>query len=90
MVLKCRYQKWNYILHLQFWNYEPKKNWKSNWQFDFQSLKLRKQKSHDFQIDHMIWCWKGLFEGYNFPFERPSIKKFIHELWVHKIIGFIN
>jgi hypothetical protein len=42
------------------------------------------------QIDYMIWCWKGLFKGYNFPFERPSIETFIDELWIHKIIGFIN
>jgi len=39
-LLELRYLKWARIIHLNIWNYGQKKGRKSNWQFDFQPLKV--------------------------------------------------
>jgi hypothetical protein len=47
-VLKCKYWKWIHIFHLKLVRgYNPKKCKESNWQFDSQPLKPKKQGSND-------------------------------------------
>jgi len=71
-VLKWKYRKWVFMLHLEIWSlsYEERNGWELNWQFDFQLLKCKKQESNNL-IEHVIWHCKCLCKDYNF-----SIKNF--------------
>jgi len=55
--LKCTYENWACIFHLDLQTKSDgwKKVHKSKWQFDFQPLKLKKQKSNDLWLALTIW-----------------------------------
>ncbi len=61
-LLKFRCLKWARIAHLDIWNtsYSQKKGQKSNWQFDFRPLKVKKWP--DFRVCkwRVTYCWKTL------------------------------
>ncbi len=88
-ILERRCLKWVRTSHWITWNtsYGRKKGWESNYQFDFQSLKIR------IRSDLLMckWCvtyrWKVLDEGYNFTLGFTSIKSLYQKLWASKVAG---
>jgi len=88
-LLKRRYLKWACMTHLSIWNtsYGQNKGRESNWQFDFQPLKVKNRP------DLLVWrwCatyrWKALDEGYNFALDFISIQGLHAKLWAPKVEG---
>jgi hypothetical protein len=66
-------------------SYGQKKGWELNWQFDFQSLKVRNR------LDYLAcrWCvlyrWEAFDEVYNFASELISIGGLHTKLWAPKV-----
>ncbi len=85
MKLKCR--KWARMTHLEIWNtsYGQKKGQKSNWQFDFRSLKVGNRP--DFLMCRWrVTCrWKALDKGYNFGLNLIVIRGLHTKLWRPKV-----
>jgi hypothetical protein len=46
-------------------NYDQKKWWESNFQFDFQPQILWKKGSNEVRLEHVTHYWKDIFKGYN-------------------------
>jgi hypothetical protein len=49
-------------------------------QIDDLILKPRKQMLNDFQIDHMIQHWKGIFKDYTFALKSSSLEACMQKL----------
>ncbi len=66
--MKLKYRKWPCIGHLDICSssYGQKKGRESNWQFDFQALKVRNRPLPDLRIESVIHRWKDLDKGYKF------------------------
>jgi hypothetical protein len=86
--LECRCLKWARMTHLDTQNtsYGQKKGRESNWQFDFQPLKVG--NCFDFLV--CMWCatyrWKALNEGYSFALVFISIGGLHTKLWASKVM----
>jgi hypothetical protein len=76
---KCPKCPQTFHLNLKCMSYDQKKCWESNWKLDSQPQIPLEQGSNHFQLEHVIHCWKDLFEGYNIlPFhakKRLDLKK---------------
>jgi hypothetical protein len=81
--LERRCLKWARMTHLDTWNtsYGQKKSKESNWQFDFQSLKIRNHPDLLACKYNATYRWKDLDKGYNFASELISIKSPHTKLW---------
>jgi hypothetical protein len=75
-VLKCRCPKSPRIGHLDICSpsYGKKKGRESNWQFDFQPLKVGNRPLPDIRIGSATWRWKALEESYNFGLNLVLIR----------------
>ncbi len=81
-VLKCKCLKCFHIGHLDICSPScgQKKGRESNWQFDFQPLKVRNQPFLDLRIESVTRRWKDLGEGYNFGLDLVAIRLRSREL----------
>ncbi len=72
-------------LNIQNISYGKKKGRESNWQFDYQPLKVRNRP--DFFACRWCakYCWKALNDGYNFVLNFTSIKGLHTKLWAPKV-----
>ncbi len=63
--IKCL--KWSRMTHLDSssTNYDQKKGWESNWQFDSRPLKVNNRPDFLSCRWCATYCWKSLNEGYN-------------------------
>ncbi len=88
-VLKRRYRKWPPIGHSDIYSpsYGQKKGRESNWQFDSRPLKVGNRPVPDVRSGSATWCWKALFEGYNFGSDLVPIGGRGEELWSPKVPG---
>jgi hypothetical protein len=57
----------------------------SNWQFDFQPLKVRNCPDSLACRWRATYCWKALNKGYNFTSNFISIEGLQTKLWVHTV-----
>jgi len=91
-LLKLKCLKWVHMTHLDIWNisYGQKKGRDSNWQFDFQPLKVGNQPN----FLACRWCetrhWKALDNGYNFALDVISIEGLDTKLWGSKVMGVLT
>jgi hypothetical protein len=85
--LKCL--KWACMTHLNIWNtsYGQKKGRESNWQFDFQPLKVGNRPDLLTYRWRATYCWKVLDKGYNFALDLILIVGLQKTLWAPKIAG---
>jgi hypothetical protein len=88
-LLKHKYLKWACITHLDIWNtsYGQKKGQESNWQFDFQPLKVRNRPDFLAFRWHPTYHWKDLDKSYNFVLDLISIGGLHKKLWGPKVAG---
>jgi hypothetical protein len=90
--LKCKCLKWARIVHLNliFMNYDQKKGWESNWEFDFRPQIPWMQWSNDVWLGRVIHHWKDLFEGYLCIFFKNLIWKIYEhpKFWDNKSPNF--
>jgi hypothetical protein len=84
---RCR--KWARMGHLDICNtrYGKKKGQKSNWQFDFWSLKVGNQPNPGACRWSVIHCWKALEESYKFSLDLIPIRGLRKKLWPLKVVG---
>jgi hypothetical protein len=86
-LLKHRCLKWARMTHCTSETQVMilKKGQKSNWQFDFQPLKVRNR--HDFLVCrwHATYRWKTLDESYNFALNLITIEGLHAKLWGPKV-----
>ncbi len=68
-------------------SYGQKKGWESNYQFDFQPLKVKNRPDFLACRWHATYPWKDLNEGYNFALDLISIRGLHTKLWAPKIAG---
>ncbi len=89
-VLKRRYRKWPCIGHLDICSpsYGQKKGRKSNWQFDFQPLKVGNRPCPDIRIESATRRWKDLNKGYNFGSDLVAIGLCSRELWLFAVRSY--
>jgi hypothetical protein len=86
--LERRCLKWAWMTHLDIKHisYGQKKGWESNWQFDYQPLKVKNCPNFVCR-----WCttyrWKDLNEEYNFASNLILIRGLQTKLWAPKVIG---
>ncbi len=75
-LLKLICLKWACMTHLDIWNtsYGQKKGRESNWQFDFQPLKVKNRLDFLMCKWHATYCWKALDKGYNCFLDLISIR----------------
>jgi hypothetical protein len=90
-LLKHRYLKWALIAHLDIWNtsYGQKKGRESNWQFDFQPLKVGNQPNFRASRCRETYRWKALDKGYNFALDLILIQGLHAKLWRPKGAGVL-
>jgi hypothetical protein len=63
-------------------NYDQKKGWESNCEFDSQPQIPLEKGSNDLQLENAIRCWKDFFDGYKIlPLQAPK-KKFRKDMSV--------
>jgi len=88
-LLKCKCLKWACMTHLDIWNksYGQKKGQESNWQFDFQTLKVWNRPDFVACRWRATCRWKALNESYNFASDLISIWGLHAKLWAPKITG---
>jgi hypothetical protein len=86
-LLELRCLKCSYMTHLNISNtsYGQKKGRESNGQFDSQPLKVGNRP--DFLMCRWCatYCWKALYEGYNFASNYIAIKALHVKLWAPKV-----
>jgi hypothetical protein len=72
---KSRCRKWARMSHLDICNtnYGKKKGWESNWQFDFQPLKVKNRPELDACKWSAIHRWKVINESYKFALDLVPI-----------------
>jgi len=87
--LKCKCPKWPRMSHLDICSpsYGQKKGRESNWQFDFQPLKVRNRPLPNVWFLSATWRWKALKERYNFGSDLVLIGLYSRELWAPKVPG---
>jgi hypothetical protein len=68
-------------------SYGKKKGQESNWQFDFQSLKVGNRPDPDVCRWSATHCWKALDESYKFALDFIPIGGFNKELCPRKVAG---
>jgi hypothetical protein len=87
--LKRKCPKWPRMSHLDICSasYGQKKGQESNWQFDSRPLKVGNRLVSDVRSRSATWCWKALFEGYNFGLDLVPIQGWGEELWSPKVPG---
>jgi hypothetical protein len=87
--LKCRCLKWACMTHLDIWssNYGQTKGQESNWQFDFQPLKVGNRLAFLAFRWRATYHWKVLDKGYNFTSDLIAIKGFHAKFKAPKIMG---
>jgi len=87
--LKCRYQKWPRMNHLDICSpsYGQKKGRESNWQFDSRPLKVGNQSDSDACRKSATWRWKALEESYKIASDLILIGDLNKKLWMPKIPG---
>jgi hypothetical protein len=90
-LLKCKCLKWARITHLDIWNtsYGQMKGWESNWQFDFQPLKVKNRPNFLTCEQCATYHWKALNEGYNFALDLITIGGLHIKLCTSKITGVL-
>jgi hypothetical protein len=83
--------KWACMIHLDIWNtsYGQKKRRKSNWQFDYRSLKVKNHPNFLACKWRATYRWKDLDEGYNFASDFISIGGLHVKLWAPKVVGVL-
>ncbi len=83
-----KYLKWAHMTHLDTWNtnFDPKKGWESNWQYDSRPLEVK--NCPNFLARR--WCatyhWKACNKGYNFVSDLISIIGLHTKLWAPKVV----
>jgi hypothetical protein len=85
--LKCR--KWPRMSHSDICStsYVQKKGRKSNWQFDFQPLKVKNWLDPGMCSGSATHRWKALKESYKFALNLIPIRGLRKKLWVAKVLG---
>jgi hypothetical protein len=68
-------------------SYGKKKGQESNWQFDFQPLKVGNRPDPSVCRWSATHRWKALKESYKFALDLISIRGLSKELWTHKALG---
>jgi hypothetical protein len=88
-LLERKCLKWARMTHLDIWNasYRQKKGRESNWQFDFRPLKVGNHPDFLMFRCHATYCWKDLYDGYNFAADIISIRGFHTKIWAPKVMG---
>ncbi len=88
-LLKLKCLKWACMTHLDIWNtsFGQKKGRESNWQFDFQPLKVGNQPNLLACRWRVTYHWKVVDEGYNFALDLISIGGLDTKLWGPKVTG---
>jgi len=88
-LLKLRCLKWACMTHLDIWNIScgQKKGWESNWQFDFQQLKVKNRPDLLVCRWRATYHWKALDKLYNFALDLISIRGLHPKLWAPKVVG---
>jgi hypothetical protein len=91
-LLKLKCLKWAHIAHLNIWStsYGQKKRRKSNWQFDFQSLKVRNQPNFLSCKQCVTYRWKVFDEGYNFALDFIVIRSLHAKLCASKVTYLVE
>jgi hypothetical protein len=86
-LLKCKCLKWARMAHLDIWNinYGQKKGRESNWQFDSRPLKVGNRPNLLGCRWRTTYRWKALDKGYNFAWDRTSIRGLLTKLWGSKV-----
>ncbi len=81
-LLKCRYQKWACMSHLDICStsYGKKKCRESNWQFDSQPLKVENRPNPDACKWSATHYWKALDKSYTFALNLVTIRGLSKEL----------
>jgi len=86
-ILKLKFLKWPRMTHLGSWiSYGQKKGRESNWQFDFQPLKVKNHPNFLVFKQHVTYHWKTFDKGYNFVLDLTSIEGFHTKLWASKMV----
>jgi len=82
-LLEHKCLKWALIAHLNIWNtsYGQKKGRVSNYQFDSRPKKVENRPDLLVCRWRVTYHWKALNEGYNFAFDRISIRGLLAKLW---------
>jgi hypothetical protein len=90
--LKRRCLKWAHIVHLNICNtsYGQKKGRESNWQFDSRSLKVGNRPNSLVCRQRATYCWKALYECYNFSLNLVVIRCLHKKLCALKVAGVPN
>jgi hypothetical protein len=88
-VLNCRCLKWPCMSHLDICStsYGQKKGRESNWQFDFQPLKVGNRPDPGVCRWSATHCWKILEQSYKFALDLILIRGWSWELWASKVPG---
>jgi hypothetical protein len=88
-IVKCRCRKWPRMHHSNICStsYGRKKGRESNWQFDFQPLKVRNRLDPGVCRSSATHRWKALEESYKFSLDLVPIKGLSWELWAFKVPG---
>ncbi len=88
-IFKRKCPKWTRMTHLDTSNtsYGQKKGRESNWQFDFQPLKVKNCPDLLTCRWRATYCWKALDKGYNFALDLVSIVSLHTKLSAPKIVG---
>ncbi len=86
-VLESKCLKWARMTHLgsSNINYGQKKCRESNWQFDYEPLKVGNCPNFLMSRCRSTYRWKALDDGYNFVSEFTSIGGFHTTLWASKV-----